>query len=592
MRTLATLLLCALMTPAQSDGAASTTSKPPRSKKAGRVIHELKMSGAYMDLPGAALDIASLVGLGATGKPKPFYTLVDDLAKVEGGAILVDLSDLGLSLNGPQLTELERAFTALRDRGVHATAYLENASMAHYRAAMLCDKVVLADMGMLDFRSPAMGSMFFKGVMDLLGVEVQVTRCGDFKGAVEPFLLERMSDHLKLHYEKMLTSMNDHIVNSIAARRGLAAEKVRALQKRRMFDAEAAKAAGLVDEIVPWRGARFSVATDDDTTFKNVGKKEKKGGISLMSLLSGGSTASKMRIGKDSVVVLQLSGTITDGKTASPGSMVSGPTVALIRELAEHKKVKGVVVRVNSPGGSATASEAILLALRDLAKAKPTVVSMGDLAASGGYYISMIGKDCKVFAEAETITGSIGVFGMRPNVKELADALGVHQELVTLDPDAAGMDDLFSPLSDTQLNRLQDMVDGVYTRFQDRILEARKMSREDLLKIAGGRVWSGTQAKELGLVDALGGLGAAMATIEPEAGAGHAVVHFPKPDSNPLGALGSLLGAHLRNAETRLTILSQAGFKLEGPLRILLDALRNPRANRAWMMIPAELRIR
>ncbi|NRA97169.1 MAG: signal peptide peptidase SppA, partial [Planctomycetes bacterium] len=382
------------------------------------------------------------------------------------------------------------------------------------------------------------------------------------------------------------------IVASVSARRGLDIEQVRELQKKRMLDAASAKAAGLVDEVVPWRGARLSVATDDDTTFKNVGKKEKKKGISLMSLLTGGSSSSKTRVNKDSIVVLQLSGTIMDGKAASPGSMVSGSTVKLVRELADNEKVKGVVVRVNSPGGSATASEAILLALRDLAKTKPVVVSMGELAASGGYYISMIGNGCKVFAEAETITGSIGVFGMRPNVGKLANTLGVHQEMVTLDPDAAGMDDLFSPLSAAQLDRLQDMVNTVYTRFQDRILEARKMSRDDLLKIAGGRVWSGAQARELGLVDALGGLGEAMATLEAKAGAGHAVVHFPKPDSNPLGALGSLLGAHIQNAQSRVALLAQAGFKLEGPLRILLDALRNPRATRVWMMIPAELRIR
>lgn len=556
-----------------------------------RVVHELGMAGTYMDLPAAGgLDLTALIAGGAGGTPKAFYTLIDDINGVDSGSMLLDLSNPALGLNGPQLTELSRAFARLRERGVHTTAYLENATMTHYRVAMLCDRVVIADMAQLDFRAPAMNVMFFKGIMDLLGVEVQVTRCGDFKGAVEPFMLEKMSEHLKLHYQKMLTSMNDPVVAEIAARRGTTPEKVRALQKQRLISAEDARKAGLVDEVVPWKGARSASANDDGTTFRRVGKKPKKTGVSLMSLLSGGKKSSTVKIKDDSIVVLHLSGQIVDGVKAAPGSIVSGPTVALARQLMNEDKVKGVVVRVNSPGGSATASEAILLALRDLADKKPVVVSMGNLAASGGYYVSMIG--CPVLAEAETLTGSIGVFGMRPNVKQLADAVGVHQEVVALDEDAASLENLFAPWSADQLERIQKMVDGVYVRFQDRILEARELSRQQLMKLAGGRVWSGAQAKALGLVDQIGGLDAAMALVKKKAGDGHAVLHLPKPDSNPLGALGSLLGVHLGSATPKLTLLERAGFKLSGPLRLLLDAIENPAATRVWALLPAEIHIR
>jgi len=294
MRTALALLISCSLLAAQNDATETAPTKVAEKRSTDRVIHELKLSGSYMDLPAAGLDITQLMSGDVGGQPKAFYDLIRDLHALDGGALLVDLSNPSLGLNGAQLTELARTFDQLRQSGISTTAYLENASMAHYRVALLCDKVVQADMGMLDFHAPSMGAMFFKGVMDLLGVEMQITRCGDFKGAVEPFMRESMSAHLKEHYKTMLGTMNDHVVSTVSKRRSLSPETVRELQARRLLTATAALEAKLIDAVAPWRGARLVMATGDDATFKPVSKPKKAKSISLMSILSAGRKKSKL----------------------------------------------------------------------------------------------------------------------------------------------------------------------------------------------------------------------------------------------------------------------------------------------------------
>jgi protease-4 len=589
---LAAVLLSAAVVPvafAQGEKAAAND-------KPSRVVHELKLSSPYQDLPGLSLGLMDLLG-GGGGKAKSFYQLVADLkafAEKHGGAeMLVDLSSGGFAVNDAQIAELERAFKVLRDAKVRTTAYLENASTRHYLVACLCDKIVLADAGILDFAAPAMSVMFFKDALDLLGVQFQATRMGEFKGAVEPFVLSEMSSHLRNHYLEMVTSMNTRNVQVISDRRRLTPEKVRELQGQRLITAKAAREAGLVDDLAPWQGARQCLGGETACTFESVGKKkEKKSGFNFMSLLTGfGSGKSdEKKLDEESVAVLHLSGVIVDGEKESPGQIVSGPTVALVRKLASNELVRGLVVRVNSPGGSGTASEAILLALRAFAEKKPVVVSMGSMAASGGYYVSMVGGP--VFAEHNTLTGSIGVFGMRPNVAALARRVGVRNELVALD-DSAGLEDPFRPLQDAQLKQIENFIRDFYDRFRRRILESRKnLTDEQLLAVAGGRVWSGQQAIGLGLVDKLGGLDDAVAAVREKLGDKDIpVATYPESDANPLKMLESLFeGVSIDGG--KLELLKAAGLDLSQSLAITLDALRNPGTPRAWMLLPCELSIR
>jgi protease-4 len=592
MKRIGSRLIPLLALPALASVALAQTGSRP-SDPPGRVVHELRLAGSYQDLPSMSVDLTGLLG-GEVGAPKDFYRLVADLKTVgkhSGGELLVDLTSQSLALNEAQVAELERAMDALRAAGIRTTAYLENATTTHYLAACLCDRVVAAEIGMIDLSAPALGTLYFKDALDLLGVQFQATRAGEFKGAVEPYVLSEMSSHLREHYRAMVQSMNARHVHLVSTRRRIPPDKVRELQGRRLLTARVAKESGLVDDLVPWQGARRAIGPVKAVTFESVGAKKKKQGFNFMSLLSGMGKSEVKKLDEDSIAVLHLSGVIVDGSKEVPGSIVAGPTVELIRRLATDDHVQAMVVRVNSPGGSGTASEAILLALRELAATKPVIVSMGWVAASGGYYVSMVGDE--VLAEHNTITGSIGVFGMRPNVGTLARRVGVRQEVVALD-DSAALSDVFRPLQDAQMAQIEGYVRDFYGHFRKRILEARRnLTDETLLAVAGGRVWTGQQALGLGLVDRLGGLDDAITTLKKKLGDDELpVVSYPEPDNNPFKMFESLLEGVSSGARSKLALLDAAGFRLEQSLAIALDALKHPGMPRVWMLLPCELAIR
>jgi protease-4 len=299
---------------------------------------------------------------------------------------------------------------------------------------------------------------------------------------------------------------------------------------------------------------------------------------------------------------VHLSGAIEDGKTASGGSIVSGPTVKLIEDLTADEKVKGVVVRINSPGGSATASEAIRQALEAMAKKKPLVFSMGELAASGGYWITCIGQP--IFAEHGTITGSIGVFSMKLSGGALARRLGVHIESVTLDS-AAGMNALSHAWTEEETEMMQKFIGTIYDKFLQIASSSRNIPVETLKSLAGGRVWSGEQAKANRLVDQLGGLDDALAMVAKNAKLDkYKVVH--RPEATGGLDLGSLLGGREEDAdilassellsglESKLCeMLKAQGFRGDAT-RLLLRSmdLSGKQSPKAWALLGEELKIR
>lgn len=561
-------------------------------EQAPRTVHEVVLQGSYKDLATRHPDLTMLLGGGLEMRVKPFYGLVKALdglsGKGPGSELLLDVSSLALELNLAQLAELERTVQKLREAGIPTTAYLENASLMHYLAALSCDHIVMADMGSLQVTSPSLGVLFLKDVFDLLGVDFQVVRAGSFKGAVEPYMRSTMSSHLREHYKSFAASINEQILELLERRRGLAAAQVRTLQEQVLLSAQEAMDAGLVDRVVPWKGARKSLQQEPDA-FEEVRTVPEKPDFSFMSLLTGGLGRRERPLREDSVAVIHLQGSIKDGTRKQPETIVSGPAVKLIRRLKDDPHAKGVVVRINSPGGSATASEAILLALRELAASKPVVVSMGRVAASGGYYVSCIG--CPVVAEHATITGSIGAFGLRPNLEELSRKVGVHHEVVSLDDGARYMD-LFRPLKEEQLQQLQGLVDRIYDRFLTRVTEARDMSREELTELAGGRIWSGAQAQAKGLVDHVGGLDTALGILQEDVEGDLPVEHFPRGSGNPLEFLESFLGGLSLEQRAALNLLRRAGFDLAVSLQLLTDAATAPGVFRVWMLAGNELVIR
>lgn len=580
-------------------GLPAQDSKPSQADKPA--ARKLSLIGSYLDLAEASLSVTSLLD-GGGPQPKAFYELVsklETLAKADDARpILVDLSQ-PLAINLVQAAELERVFAKLRTAGKKTTAYLEGADLARYQVAALCDSIVIADMGGIDLRSLALNVTFMKDALDLLGVQMDVVRCGDFKGAVEPYMLPQMSEHLREHYKAMVEFMNQDVVRRIAERRGITKDAVRELQKIRVLGAKEALASKLVDAIVPWDGAESAMRTraqDQKLAFEDaLGGKKKRQSINPLSMLTEIlNPKQEKKLDEDSLVVLHLSGAIEDGDKAKAGTIVSGPTVKLVDGLTDNAHVKGVVVRVNSPGGSATASEAILLALKRLAAKKPVVVSMGYVAGSGGYYVTCLGKP--VLAEEGTITGSIGVFGMRPNLGALFRRVGIREEVVGLDASAEA-DAMDRPWSEAMKATIQKRIDEVYERFVGHVAASRHLSKEEVLAMAGGRVWTGRQAVANKLVDRIGGLDDALALVAKESGiAATKVVHLPKPKS-PLDGLLASLG---EDAEVALPgvdrgVLTEAARRFPAfgeVLDLVRSASRDPQPFRVYARMAHDLVVR
>jgi protease IV len=521
---------------------------------------------------------------------------VDALAKGDEPQVVFDLSG-GASFNRPQLREVERALQRVRAAGKQITCYLENADSGTFELAAQCDRVLMADMGALDLRSPSMSVMHLKDALDLLGIQVEVTRVGAFKGAVEPYMLPTMSDHLRAHYEAMLASINEDAVRRIATGRKLDPAAVRKLQAKRLFTAKDALQQGLVDQLVPWSGAERAIALvrgDEQFELTDAGPKKKRQSRDLMAILGSMLRQNKEEEIEDpQLVVMHLSGQIVDGDTPQPGSMVSGPAVKKLDELAANDLVKGVVVRINSPGGSATASEAIRTALQRLAAKKPVVFSMGELAASGGYWITTIGQP--ILAEASTITGSIGVFGMRFQPGALMRRLGVHTDIVRLD-DGPLMDANDRPWSDAARAAMQGFVDEVYARFLANVAASRHKTTDEVDAIAGGRVWSGQQAVANGLVDAIGGLDDAIARVRAAAslGADVEVMHVPEPKNFADSLFASMFEAQVQAGGEMAVLRTVLGecARFAEVLGVVRDAWSDAALPRVYAQLPAGLRVR
>ncbi len=514
--------------------------------KASATVRLFVLEGNWTDQPdaGEALDINTLL-MGGGGSKRSFPDLMgalaDATANEEIDVLALDLGD-GTAFTIPQVSRLCSAIETARAAGKKCIAWLENGNSGLLTVASSCNSVIMTRTGGLDFHSPALMPIHFKTAMDLFGVEASVIRVGDFKGAVEPYMLPQMSDHLRDHYMAMLESLNQYIVHQVASGRSLDADKVRDFQKLRIFTPEQTLNEGMIDALADHGTIEETIELILDSTveWKRARKKRSTPFNPIQIFTELFSQKRQKNIPENSVVVLHLAGQIVDGDTATPGSMVSEPSANEIDALADDDSVAAVVVRVDSPGGSATASEVIRVALENLARKKPIVYSMGNLAASGGYWITCTGRP--IYASEGTITGSIGVFGMKLSFGPALERLGIHIDPVALD-DAAMMMLPDRPWNADQVDRLQATVDEVYDDFIDRVSESRNIAPDRVRAIAGGRVWSGQQAVELGLVDAIGSLDDAVAHARREAGLGadSNLVHRPGP-ADPLDIFKMFMG--------------------------------------------------
>lgn len=432
--------------------------------------------------------------------------LDDILARIKYAAtdgnikgIYLDASHIGVGF--ASLKEVRDELLAFKKTGKFVVAYNAGYDQKAYYVASIADKVYVNPQGTIDFRGLASSTMFYKDLLDKVGVEMQIVKVGTFKSAVEPYFLNKMSDPNRLQVTSYLGSIYSTFINEIAASRNIAADSLRAIANDyRVRDA---------DDAVKYKLADAKLYKDELLSdLRERLKISEKDEISFVSLLDYNKKIKDDASGSE-VAVLYAAGEIVDGEGTGPGQIGGDKFSRELRKLREDDAIKAVVLRVNSPGGSALASDIIWREVILTKKVKPVIVSMGDLAASGGYYISAAADS--IFAEPTTITGSIGVFGVIPNFQNLMNnKIGVHYDGVKTGKFADLMTSFDRPLTAEERDIIQREVDKVYGTFTKVVADGRKLSIADVDSIGQGRVWTGAQGLNNKLVDRLGNLDAAI----------------------------------------------------------------------------------
>ncbi|MDE6499015.1 MAG: signal peptide peptidase SppA [Muribaculaceae bacterium] len=466
-------------------------------------------------------------------------------SKIEG--VYIDCGSFAGGVAGcEELAAYIREFKEKSGKWVYA--YSDSYSQGAYMVATTADSLFVNPMGEVDVHGAASLTPFFKDLLDKVGVSMQIIKVGTYKSAVEPFILNEMSEPARRQQQEYIDSIWNFMAGAIAQGRDIEVSTVKmwADSMCSTWKLDRTIADGLADAAVYRRlmEQRLRRLTDraDDENLRLVSPAE--------YLAAAGNPFDAVdKSGKPHVALLYAVGDIVD---SGKGGIVGEEMVPEIIALADDDNVEGMVMRVNSGGGSAFASEQIWEALEYFkSKGKPLYVSMGDYAASGGYYISC-GADC-IYADATTLTGSIGVFGMIPEASKLLnDKLGVHFTTVQSNPNAS-FPVVFNPMTPAQHAAMQNGVDNIYSIFTQRVADGRDLPVDSVRSIAEGRVWVGTSALRLGLVDKIGGVKDAIAAIIADNNLPDEVVAYPRDDENKWMAI-------LRESKALEEMKAMAGY--------------------------------
>jgi len=467
-------------------------------------VYEIKLEGNLIDR--SEDDPFSAAFAQAMGKTAEKSMGLDDLLanieKAKNDANIVGIYLNGGSLSGgfASLKEIRNALIDFKKSGKFIVAYADNYSQKDYYLVSVANKILINPQGMLELKGLSAQTMFFKNTLDKLGIEMQIVKVGTYKSAVEPLITTKMSDANREQVTVYMGSIWKTFLTEVSAARKISVEKLNAYaDEMLMFQpTEKAKQYGLVDGLV--------YADEADSILKTFVKGlEKDKEVTLVKHSAMTKLPDTSKYDKNKVAVIYAVGEITD---AAGEGIVAKDLVKTINDVAKDSAVKAVVLRVSSPGGSAYASEQIWHALNKLKAKKTLIVSMGDYAASGGYYISCMAD--KIVAQPNTITGSIGIFGVIPNISGLNEKLGLTYDGVKTNKmsDAITVNRKFTP---EERDLMQNYVNRGYELFVKRCADGRKMKTEQIKAIAEGRVWTGGDAIKNGLVDKIGGLNDAIA---------------------------------------------------------------------------------
>jgi len=496
----------------------------------GEGVTTLKPNSVYqLDLRGTLVERASdnpfeaLTGrLTGGGQTIGLDEILTNIQKAKNNdnivGIYLNIGSFNAGLSS--LTEIRNALLAFRESGKFIVAYADHYSQRMYYLASVADYVILNPIGTVSFRGIASTTTFFKNLLDNIGVEMQIVKVGEFKSAVEPWILTRMSDANREQVTVYVNSIWNNMLQSISESR----------------DISIAELNRIADNVLDFRGAeraldyrmvdKLKYQSDVQDFIKTLIEDTSRHDASFVRHAAMNNVPTNERFNRTRIAVIYAVGGIDMSENEG---IVSRRLVRTINKVAEDDNIKAVVLRVNSPGGSAFGSEQIWYALTQLREKKPLIVSMGDLAASGGYYIAVAGD--KILAQPNTLTGSIGVFGQIPNAAGLANRIGLSFDVVKTNRMSDGVITGYRAFTPEERGLVQHFVNETYDLFLHRIVENREMTLEQVKAVAEGRVWTGECALRLGLVDELGGLDRAIAIAAEKAELENfSIVKFPEQE--------------------------------------------------------------
>ncbi len=432
-----------------------------------------------------------------------------EVAKNDNNIEGISLTTGFLQAGVAQTREIRKALLDFKSTGKFILAHADVYAQRDYYLASVADEVYVNPVGVLDFKGLATEVLFYKELQEKSGIKMEVIRHGKYKSAVEPFLSDTMSEENRTQIKELITSIWSVIVDDISESRNITPQNLNIIADTLGGRTpEYAVASGLLDGTLYFDQyedllkEKIGLSEDDELNY-----------VGLMDYVQ---KANKRKIhkGSDKIAVIYAQGEILGGE-GGKNYIGQGLIVDALHKALDNDRVKAIVLRVNSPGGSALVSDIIWREMQLAKEEKPLVVSFGNVAASGGYYIG-VGGD-KIFAEPTTITGSIGVFGTIPNVNQLADKIGINAEQVGTNQNSVDYS-FFEPMTDSFRTVMQESIEETYETFLNRVAEGRNMSVERVNEVAQGRVWSGVDAQALGLVDELGTLDDAIAAAAEMAG--------------------------------------------------------------------------
>lgn len=433
-----------------------------------------------------------------------------DAAKTDDKIRGIVMKNLNHNLGLAQTKALYNKLVEFKKSGKFILSYADVYSQGQYYLGSTADTIYINPSGQFDFKGLASELLFFKDFQDKYGLRMEVIRHGKFKSAVEPYLQNKMSEENRLQMQELLNSIWNTVVTDIAAQRKVSVEKLNEIANNLSARTpEMALANKLVDRIV--YQDQFEDAVKNALSLK---KEDEINSIKIADYAANVAIGYKTKKSDPKVAIIYAQGQILDGD-GNPTTIGEGYMREALQKAAKDENIKAIVLRVDSPGGSALASDIIWREIEITKRSKPVVVSMGNLAASGGYYISCNAD--RIFAEPTTITGSIGVFGTLPNVTEFINDKGIYADQVKTHNNSIDYS-LFQPMSESTKNIITESIVHTYDTFLDRVSKGRKMTKEQVDAIGQGRVWTGADAIKIGLVDELGGLNKAVAYAAKKAG--------------------------------------------------------------------------